>query len=144
MKIRRTEFGTMREAVAHAAANDMAAVMLEGKPATITKDDARRLESNRVYFAYLCQHKGEVFTVPVNESRAEPKAIDEADLFEALKDNMSPEALAAIASYIDTANSTVGTNNPAVDDQVAWFAGQLRELVGGEKQYNSLCEGLGL
>lgn len=144
MEIRRTEFGTMREAVAHAAANDMAAVMLDGKPATITKDDAHRLEADGVYFAYLCQHKGEVFTVPVNADREEPKAVDEADLFEAIKDNLSPEALAAIASYIDTANSTVGTNNPAVDDQVGWFAHQLRELVGGDDQYNRLCEELGL
>ena len=61
-----------------------------------------------------------------------------------LKDNLSPEATAVIASYIDTANSTVGTNNPAVDDQVAWFAQGLRELVGGDKEYNRLCEEVGL
>ena len=68
----------------------------------------------------------------------------QADMFEAIKDNFSPEALAAMASYLDTATSTVGTNNPTVNNQVAWFAHQLRDLVGGDEQYNRLCEELGL
>ena len=74
----------------------------------------------------------------------EPKAIDEGVLFEAIKDNMSPHAVAAIAAYFDTATSTVGCNNPTVSSQVAWFAQRLRESVGGDEAFDRLCDQIGL
>ncbi len=144
MDVRRFEFKTMRDAVAHAAAADFAALMLDGKPTTISREHARHLEEHGIYFAYICQHKGELFTIPVNEDRAEPKAIYTNDMFEAIKDNFSPEAVATMASYLDTANSTVGTNSPSVNHQVAWFAHELRTLVGGDEEYSRLCQEVGL
>lgn len=66
MDIRTTEFKTAREAIAHAAAKDMAAVLLNGKPAVVSRKDAERMETAGVSFAYLCDHKGTVVTVPVN------------------------------------------------------------------------------
>lgn len=66
MNIRVTNFKTAREAVAHAAAKDMAAVLLNGKPAAVSRKDAERMEAAGVSLAYLCDHKGKVVTVPVN------------------------------------------------------------------------------
>ena len=74
----------------------------------------------------------------------ELKAPGETELFEAIKDHMSPEALAAMASYLDTASTTVGTNNPDVNNQVEWFARKLRELLGGDEQHSRLCKEIGL
>jgi len=70
----------------------------------------------------------------------EPIGIDEADLFAALKDNLSPEAVAAIVAYLQPAR----TNNPAVDREVRWFADQLVTLVGGTEQQNRLADEVGL
>ena len=65
---------------------------------------------------------------------------DEADLFDAIREQLSPHAVAAIASCLQTSR----TNNPDVDRQVDWFAEQLRELVGGDEQQTRLAEELGL
>jgi len=66
MDIRTTELKTAREAIAHAAAKDMAAVLMNGIPAVVSRKDAERMETAGVSFAYLCDHKGTVVTVPVN------------------------------------------------------------------------------
>ena len=65
---------------------------------------------------------------------------DEDVLFEAMKDNLSPEAVAVIIAYLQP----VKTKNGNVDRQVAWFRDRLVELVGGDKAFNQLCEELGL
>ena len=65
---------------------------------------------------------------------------DEDTLLEALRDNFSPHAVAAIVAYLQPAR----TNNPDVDRQLAWFRDRLVELVGGDELFNRLCEELGL
>ena len=69
-----------------------------------------------------------------------PEAIDEQVLFDALRDNLSPHAVAAIVAFLQP----VRTNNSDVDRQVHWFAGELIKLVGGNEQQNRLAEELGL
>jgi len=69
-----------------------------------------------------------------------PEGIDEQDLFDALKDDLSPEAIAAIVAYLQPAH----TNNDAVNRQLRWFADQLTELVGGHEQQGHLAEEVGL
>ena len=65
---------------------------------------------------------------------------DEADLFAAMQEQMSPHAVAAIVAYLQPAR----TNNSDVDRQVHWFAEQLVHLLGGHEQQNRLAEELGL
>jgi hypothetical protein len=74
---------------------------------------------------------GRKVTVPEN---------DEQDLFDAIREQMSPHAVAAIVAYLQP----VRTNNPDVDRQVQWFADQLVELVGGGEAQARLAEELGL
>ncbi|MBN1436194.1 MAG: hypothetical protein JW936_03895 [Sedimentisphaerales bacterium] len=74
----------------------------------------------------------------------EPAAIDTGDLFAALQDNFSPEAIAAMVSFLSTAVSTVGTNSPEVDSQIEWFTHELTDLLGGNQALNNLCEQIGL
>ncbi len=72
----------------------------------------------------------------------EPKAIDEGVLFEALKDNLSPQAIAGIAAYL-VARPTAGPN-ASVNKELHWFVDQLVDLVGGDEAFNRLCEELEL
>ena len=65
---------------------------------------------------------------------------DEGDLFAAIREQISPEAVAAIASCL-LANRT---NNPDVNRQVRWFHDQLCEMLGGYEQQSLLAEELGL
>jgi len=66
---------------------------------------------------------------------------DAADvLMDALKDNLSPQAVAAVVAYLQPAH----TSNPEVDRQLRWFAERLTELVGGPEQLNRLTDSLGL
>ncbi|HOD84782.1 MAG TPA: hypothetical protein PKG77_25480 [Phycisphaerae bacterium] len=65
---------------------------------------------------------------------------DESDLFAAVREQMSPHAVAAIVSFLQP----VRTNNSDVDRQVHWFAEELTKLVGGYEQQSRLAEELGL
>ena len=69
-----------------------------------------------------------------------PEAIDEAVLFDALRDNLSPQAIAAIISCLQINRTT----NIDVDRQVHWFSEELIKLLGGYEQQNRLAEELGL
>jgi len=69
-----------------------------------------------------------------------PDATDEEVLFDAIRDNFSPQATAVMAAYLDA----VTTNNADVDRQVQWFTDRLIELVGGRAAYNRLCDEAGL
>ncbi|MCG3181447.1 MAG: hypothetical protein BIFFINMI_03843 [Phycisphaerae bacterium] len=46
-------------------------------------------------------------------------------LFDAIKDNFSPQAVAAMAAYLQAAN----TKNRRVNQQLTWFAGELTKCV---------------
>ena len=76
----------------------------------------------------------------VDAETAEPAGIDEQNLFGALKDNLSPLAVAAIVAYLQPAK----TKDKAVNHELNWFAERLTELVGGPKMQGRLAEEVGL
>ena len=61
-------------------------------------------------------------------------------LIDALRDNLSPHAVAAMAAYLQGAT----TKNQDVNRQVHWFAELLATVVGGEDEINRLAEEVGL
>jgi hypothetical protein len=63
-----------------------------------------------------------------------------ASLVNALRENLSPEAVAAIASWLQPAR----TNDENVDREVRWFSEQLAQALGGWDQQSRLAEELGL
>ena len=73
-------------------------------------------------------------TVPENE--------DTDVLAQALKDALSPEAVAAIAAYLVARPAEAP--NRAVNRELNWFTDRLVELVGGDEAFNRLCEEMGL
>ena len=83
---------------------------------------------------YEAEHGGRKVRVTV------PEAIDEAVLFDALRDNLSPHAVAAVVSCLRINR----TSNSDVDRQVHWFAEELVKLLGGPEQQTRLAEELGL
>ena len=91
-----------------------------------------RTETGKVYDAEVGGKKRRV-TVP-----EDPKPEDL--LTDALRENLSPHAVAAIAAYLQP----VRTTDPQVDRQVRWFAELLAKAVGGEDELNRLCEEVGL
>jgi len=65
---------------------------------------------------------------------------DEQDLLDAIREQLSPHAVAAVAACLQ-ANRT---NNPDVDRQVRWLREKLRDLLGGSEQQARLAEELGM
>ncbi len=65
--------------------------------------------------------------------------IDEA-LIDAMRENLSPEAVAAIASWLQPAE----TNDDSVNREIRWFTEQLAYALGGWQQQSELAEELGL
>lgn len=61
------EFDTADEAMQHADAGGGTAILLGGRYWVVREEDARRLEAFGSVFAYLCDHKGRIVTVPVND-----------------------------------------------------------------------------
>jgi len=61
-------------------------------------------------------------------------------LLDVLKDNLSPEAVAVIAAYLQPARC----GDEQVDRQVQWFAEQLVEALGGDDAFSRVCDELGL
>ena len=82
---------------------------------------------------YEAQIKGKKVRVTVPEN-------DESELFEAVREQLSPEAVASIISHLQGAR----TNNRDVDRQVHWFADELAKLLGGYEHQAHLAEELGL
>jgi len=58
---------------------------------------------------------------------------------EVMRDNLSPQAVAAIAAHL---HGIVKTKDEKVNREVAWFTAQLLDMLG--EQYNALCEEIGL
>ena len=56
-----------REAVRRAAATGGEAIILDGRKLVVSPEDAEKLEIAGVEFAYLCEHRGQILTVPVND-----------------------------------------------------------------------------
>ena len=61
-------------------------------------------------------------------------------LREAIKDNFSPEAVAAIATCLQATS----TKSAEVDRQLRWFSGELTGLLGGADALAGLAEEIGL
>ena len=61
------EFPSAREAVQHAAANGGKAIRMGGRNLVASEPDAQFLAALGIEFAYLCEHKGRIVTVPVND-----------------------------------------------------------------------------
>ena len=78
----------------------------------------------------------------MNRKQHEPR--DVPDLMAAMQDNFSPHAIAAMASFLNTAVSTVGTNAPEVDSQIEWFTHELMTMLGEPPAWSKLCEEIGL
>ena len=91
---------------------------------------ARKDSKTQMYDAEVNGKKIRV-TVPEN---------DEQDLFDAVREQLSPEAVASIVSHLQGAR----TNNQDVDRQVRWFADELVKLLGGYEHQARLAEELGL
>jgi hypothetical protein len=69
--------------------------------------------------------------------------MDAKDLLDAVREQLSPHAVAAIA-WRCKFNSSSFTNNDNVDRQVRWFTEQITALLGGEDQRDRLAKELGL
>lgn len=82
---------------------------------------------------YEADWKGRKVRVTVPEN-------DEGELFEAIREQLSPQAVAAIVSCLQINR----TNNPQVDRQVHWFGEKLIEQLGGAAEQGRLAEELGL
>jgi len=61
-------------------------------------------------------------------------------LADAIRDNLSPKAVATIVAFLQP----VRTNDHDVDEQVRWFAEQLVEALGGYEAQSRLAEEVGL
>ena len=59
---------------------------------------------------------------------------------EAIRDALSPDAVALAASYLLTARC----DDEEVDLEVRWFAEQLIDLLGGDEVFSQTCKGIGL
>ena len=59
---------------------------------------------------------------------------------EAIRDALSPDAVALAASYLLTARC----DDEEVNLEVRWFAEQLIELLGGDEAFSQTCKGIGL
>jgi len=75
-----------------------------------------------------------------NTQTHEPKGVDVQVLLDAIRDNMSPQACAAMVMYLQGAN----TKNAAVNREVQWFAGELANLVGGGDALLNLANEIGI
>lgn len=83
---------------------------------------------------YEAEHNGRKvrMTVPPNAEAADALA-------DAMKDNLGPETVAAIAAFLDAAT----TKSDKVNRQMEWFVAQLIKMVGGDAAMNRLCDEVG-
>jgi len=63
-----------------------------------------------------------------------------SSLTDALRENLSPQTVAAMVAHLES----VRTNDEAINRQVRWFADTLVEVVGGPEQLNRLYDELGI
>ena len=89
-------------------------------------------QRSKTYEATIRGRKTRV-TVPEDPK---PKDI----LADAVHENLSPQATAAVSSVLRTAS----TKSDDVNRQIQWFADLLTDVVGGGDQQNRLCEEVGL
>jgi hypothetical protein len=61
-------------------------------------------------------------------------------LIDAIRDNLSPQAVATIIAYLQP----VSVDDARVQREVRWFSDQLTETLGGADHFNRLMEEVGL
>jgi hypothetical protein len=67
IEVEGAEFPNARQAVAAAREDEReVAIRLAGKHLVVSQEAADRLAELGLYFAYLCEHRGRIMTVPVN------------------------------------------------------------------------------
>jgi len=71
IRVEGTQFTKARDAVDHARMYGADAILFAGKILVVEKEESARLERERFAFAYLCEHKGRIVTVPVNEEMSD-------------------------------------------------------------------------
>ena len=72
-------------------------------------------------------------TIPENPDPAEV-------LVDAIKDNLSPAAVATIIAYLQPTR----VKDAKVQREVEWFSGKLVEAIGGDAAFSQLCDEVGL
>ena len=100
----------------------------ENAMAKATKNDPK------TYEAKMPDGRTVRVTVPESDNREWPEL-----LAEAIREVLSPEAVAAIAAHLLAAK----TNSSQINRQVAWFTDHLIQMLG-VNEYPRLCERLGL
>ena len=91
------------------------------------KSNTQRAKKHQVQF----QGKAVGVTVPQDET---------PEIFGAIRDELSPQAVAAIVAYLQP----VSTKDKGVNKEVMWFADKLTELLGGYHEQGRLAEEVGL
>lgn len=86
---------------------------------------------------HLCQ--------PPRHDDSAPES-DDRDLGDVLKDNLSPETVAAIATIVLSRinGGDTPTRNRRVNKELSWFGQELVDLVGGPEECHRLTEEIGL
>ena len=67
MKFKAIDFKTADGAISHAQAEGSTAILIDGNYLVVPEDTADRLGQAKVEFAYLCDHRGRIVTIPVND-----------------------------------------------------------------------------
>jgi hypothetical protein len=70
----------------------------------------------------------------------EPKGVDVQVLLDALRENFTPQAIAAMAAYLQGPD----TKDAAVNRELEWFGNELVKLVGGNAMFTELMNEIGL
>ena len=150
VKVEGKRFETAREALC-SAGNGETPIAIAGLYFVVAEAEARRLSAEGCPFAYLAKSAAagntyRIVTIPINcdpyppAPFEEPSPVDEADLFEAIRDNLSPQAVAAVVTYL----KAPATANEEVNRQLRWFADELTGLLGGADALAGLAEEIGL
>jgi len=97
----------------------------------------KRRKKDPLVDTHLCQ--------PPRHDDAAPETHDR-DLGDVLKDNLSPETVAAIATIILSRinGGDTPTRNRRVNKELSWFGQELVDLVGGPEECLRLTEEAGL
>ena len=90
------------------------------------------------------RQRTKTYETEVNGRKRHVSVPDDPDpedmLIDGIQANLSPQTVAAIASFLQTGR----TKNDDVNRQIQWFADMLTEMVGGGEEHNRLCEEIGL
>ena len=96
---------------------------------------ARKIKGLKGAWEYDAQFRGKKVKVTVPEN-PDPTEV----MIEAIKDNLSPAAVATIIAYLQPAR----VKDKAIQREIEWFSEKLMEAVGGNAALNQLMDEVGL